>query len=430
MGHEIVYCYWCSGRILGADIDKGLAVLIGNHACCAQCLPKVMASLPAAQRETLLSELSRASGGNPRPTRSTPRSGTEVPSPSKPGPRSTTARMGLIGGGLVVLAILILWLGGAKPEPAGARGAGPADPPPPSKPEAPTREKIARDAIVKARDAAKSGIDIDLQLHLWEDAVTKAERTLSLEEAMQGRALLLARRKEIYALDLAKLTDSIDGVVRQGEFKKALELLASTRKRHDHPDWTQPIDLKIEEVRKAEAGGGPYRQGADADNLVCFEAERFHAKADRGDHAWTLVTAPAGFAGPGAMAALPNTNTGFLGNFTTASPQLDYRIQFQKAGKYYLWIRAYAETGNDDSVHAGLDGKEVKSSTAVGLANKKWAWNNRIMANAVATLDVAAPGLHTVNLWMREDGAIVDRVLLTTNAKYVPKDAGPPESPR
>ncbi|MCI0464734.1 MAG: hypothetical protein L0Z62_48035, partial [Gemmataceae bacterium] len=38
-------------------------------------------------------------------------------------------------------------------------------------------------------------------------------------------------------------------------------------------------------------------------------------------------------------------------------------------------------------------------------------------------------GLHTVNLWMREDGTVVDKLLLTTNAAYTPTGLGPTQSP-
>src|SRR6185369_12791883 len=77
MGHEIVYCYWCSNRILGADFEKGAAIIIGNHACCPECRPKVLASLPASQRETLLAELSKSTGPRPLP-RGTPKGGTPM----------------------------------------------------------------------------------------------------------------------------------------------------------------------------------------------------------------------------------------------------------------------------------------------------------------------------------------------------------------
>ncbi|MBI3858147.1 MAG: hypothetical protein HY293_20895 [Planctomycetes bacterium] len=437
MGHEIVYCYWCSGRILGADFEKGAAVLIGNHACCSQCLPKVMASLPDNQRETLLATLSKT------PSRHTPRGGTEIGStrtprtgnpvvPAPPAGRRAPLPLVAIGAGvLVAAAVGLMFIGGGTREAPPERRDAALPPPPPVKPAVPDREKTARNAVVKARDAARAGIDIDLQVRLWDEAVSKSERTPSLDEATQERAAILVRRKEVYAQELTRLMDSVDGILRDDEFKKALDALASARKRHESPDWGPVIDRKIEEVKKTEAGGGAYRQGTDPDGIVCFEAERFHKKTDKADHAWTLVTAPPGFTGTGALSPLPNTNTGYSKDFENQSPRADYRVHFQTAGKYFVWIRGYAESGTDDSVHAGLDGKEVKSATAVTLsANKKWNWTTKTMAGAPAFLDVPSTGIHIVNLWMREDGAVIDRVVLTLNPKYSPKDPGPPESPR
>ncbi len=52
------------------------------------------------------------------------------------------------------------------------------------------------------------------------------------------------------------------------------------------------------------------------------------------------------------------------------------------------------------------------------------------MDNANASLTVPSEGLHTFNLYMREDGASVDRILLTTDNGYSPSGNGPAVSPR
>jgi hypothetical protein len=413
MGHEIVYCYWCSGRILGVDFDKGAAVLIGNHACCSQCLPKVMASLPANQRETLLEELSKA--GPPPPGRNTPRSGTNLPSnrtprvgspvPASPGDSKPPMLFLAIGGGVLVLIVLVmLMMSGGKAEKSDARTEPSSSPAP--KPPGSDREKTARDAVQKARDAARSGIDIDLQVRLWDEAVSKSERTPSSDEATQERSMILVRRKEVYAQELTRLMDSVDGILRDDQFKKALEALASARKRHDSPDWNSEIDRKVENVKKLEAGGGPYFQGTDAEGLICIEAERFHRKTDIGEHAWTVVTQPAGFTGAGAAAALPNKGTGWQKDLLSTCPRLDYRIQFVIAGKHYLWVRGYADSGTEDSIHLGLDGAETPSAAGMTITIKKGGWTRRTMSNVNASVDVT-PGTHTLNLWPREDGVIV-----------------------
>ena len=46
------------------------------------------------------------------------------------------------------------------------------------------------------------------------------------------------------------------------------------------------------------------------------------------------------------------------------------------------------------------------------------------------TFTVGSAGVHTIHLWMREDGQIVDKLLVTTDANFVPSGLGPPESGR
>ena len=52
------------------------------------------------------------------------------------------------------------------------------------------------------------------------------------------------------------------------------------------------------------------------------------------------------------------------------------------------------------------------------------------MDGPVATINVTSAGLHTIHIWMREDGFRFDKLLLTTNQGYTPGGAGPAESPR
>ena len=39
-------------------------------------------------------------------------------------------------------------------------------------------------------------------------------------------------------------------------------------------------------------------------------------------------------------------------------------------------------------------------------------------------------GVHVFNVWMREDGFVLDKIILTTSVSYTPSGAGPAESPR
>ena len=47
---------------------------------------------------------------------------------------------------------------------------------------------------------------------------------------------------------------------------------------------------------------------------------------------------------------------------------------------------------------------------------------------ARAALVVPSAGVHTINVWMREDGFAMDKIVLSTAANYIPTNLGPAES--
>jgi hypothetical protein len=59
----------------------------------------------------------------------------------------------------------------------------------------------------------------------------------------------------------------------------------------------------------------------------------------------------------------------------------------------------------------------------------QWVWLKLARGSLALPYTVDAAGLHTVNVWMREDGTLVDKVLITTDDAFVPAGEGPPESP-
>ena len=423
MGQEIVYCFRCSSRIVVGDPAKGGSYTIGDRIACAECASALLTTLPAREREELLSQMQKVTHGKMKAvSKRTPGRGTEVvPSPySGSSPSKTPLIAGAVG---IVLVILIVAMVGKTP----ARVPDPV----PALPE------------------------------------RRPERTPVIAPTV----------KESYDAELARIDESIAGVNRQEGFKEALDYLASARKRHDGAEWTLAIDRRIgktnDEIqilfdtlrtkaldarrrgaetevkettdritrwnlpeqsiafRKAmdAAVAAPFKQGADG--IVCFEAEHFSARTDAGGHSWTKVQRPSGYEGDGAMAGLPNDGTAFMTDYATRSPRLDFRGDFVKTGTHYLWVRAEADTDADNSVHGGLDGVPVPALSHIGFsASKKWVWANKQMNGQTATFTVATAGVHTINLWMREDGAVVDRIILTTDPKWSPKGSGPVESPR
>ena len=165
---------------------------------------------------------------------------------------------------------------------------------------------------------------------------------------------------------------------------------------------------------------------------VVMEAEHFDAKTPRSGKDWALNTTKAGFSGSGYLTATPNTGTSTNTGYTTTSPELAFNVTFTATGTYYVWIRGQADSGNDDSLHAGVDGTGPASADRMnGFNTTSWVWKRDTMDASPATLIIGTPGLHTIHLWMREDGMRVDKLLLrTSSSSTAPTGTGPAESPR
>jgi glucose/arabinose dehydrogenase len=175
--------------------------------------------------------------------------------------------------------------------------------------------------------------------------------------------------------------------------------------------------------------GASFKQDAGADGIVSIEAESYHGHVDRSGHSW-VPTAPAGFSGSGSLLADPNIGANIQTGYAAASPRLDFKINFVKTGVHQVWVRGIGANGSDDSVHVGLDGVETATSDKISSFFTSWTWSRATMDNVAATINVTAPGVHTVNVWMREDGFVFDKLVLTVNANYVPSGTGPAQSPR
>jgi poly(beta-D-mannuronate) C5 epimerase len=162
-------------------------------------------------------------------------------------------------------------------------------------------------------------------------------------------------------------------------------------------------------------------QGAffQANGLVVMEAENFEASTTASAHSWVATNGVAGFVGAAAMRSMPNSGLTISTNLTTTSPMLSYSVQLTNSGAAKLWIRGWAASGSDDSIYVGVDNVPTPA-LSYGVTGA-WFWKS-------ANITLTNSGLHQVNLWMREDGAYVDRLILSLNAAFTPTNEGPAET--
>ena len=177
----------------------------------------------------------------------------------------------------------------------------------------------------------------------------------------------------------------------------------------------------------ASGGTGAFQQDSGS-GLVSIEAEHFAANIVRSNAAWAGEDR-SGSSGGAALIALPTSAPTIGTGYSASSPQLDYPVNFSHTGTHYIWIRGYASSTSSNSVHMGLDGVEVSSAGNIVFSPAgSYQW---VGGPGVASFDVTTLGVHSVNVWMRESGFIIDKIVITPNAGYVqPSGSGPAESPR
>ncbi|MEM7576548.1 MAG: putative Ig domain-containing protein [Planctomycetota bacterium] len=158
--------------------------------------------------------------------------------------------------------------------------------------------------------------------------------------------------------------------------------------------------------------------------LVTIEAERFSNRVDRDDgYVWT-VQDNANASDGQVVTALQGGFAGIL-NPGADDPRLDYQVTFETPGTYYVWIRGFG-SGSADSAHIGLNGTQITTQGGISdISGSNPNWGSRGTGGNTISLDIPAAGDYTLNLWPREDGVSIDKLLLTTDPSYTPSGTGP-----
>lgn len=169
-------------------------------------------------------------------------------------------------------------------------------------------------------------------------------------------------------------------------------------------------------------GSDAFQQGY---RMVVMEAEDYQNNTPLGGHSWQPSSYNY-YAGTGALQAMPDD---YARVDAGSGPRLDYPVQFSRTGTHYVWVRILGLSNRSNSLYVGLDG-DISSAVPMSQPNTgdSWVWTDLNQSGAVATINVPSTGVHTVNVWMRESGTGIDKLLLTTDGSYVPSGSGPSES--
>ncbi|MBN1414645.1 MAG: T9SS type A sorting domain-containing protein [Bacteroidales bacterium] len=178
-----------------------------------------------------------------------------------------------------------------------------------------------------------------------------------------------------------------------------------------------------------------FEQTDDPHRLVVIEAENFSSNTPNGDVAWMLTDSPVDFSGQGAMMAVTASPFTTVETVLAGSAVLTYKIKFIKAGVHYIWARASRTGGGDDSYHAGINGVITDESLFLTFHETDfdygtWGWINYHGTVGPASVVIPSAGVHELNLYIRENGFRIDKILLTEDdtSSYKPEGMGPDET--
>jgi hypothetical protein len=152
----------------------------------------------------------------------------------------------------------------------------------------------------------------------------------------------------------------------------------------------------------SESARGLFKQEDQAGiELVTIEAEHYHNLQQSGYHTWE-PDYQNGYSGHAAIRALPDNGTYY--DDTNSAARLDYNVNFNNAGTYYVWVRGFTTDTGDDSIHVGVDGinNNLNGNIKINTDNT-WIWSNTTLGNTTSTVSILSPGIHTINIWMREE---------------------------
>lgn len=166
-------------------------------------------------------------------------------------------------------------------------------------------------------------------------------------------------------------------------------------------------------------------------NWIEFQAEAFYERVGRSSHYWWCRTDNPNWSGKCYMRAEPNSGASYGSgvDYPNLSPEMRYRVAFPESDgikKWYVWILGQGCAVTDDSLHVGLNGLRLNGGVN-GIAENMTGWSACTFAWKSVMETGGRPyikpnyndtnsAFQTLNIWMKEDGMRIDRVILTTDA--------------
>ncbi len=160
----------------------------------------------------------------------------------------------------------------------------------------------------------------------------------------------------------------------------------------------------------------------NTDGTVILEAEDFTWQLLGTGPNWETEAGLPGYSGSGYVKAGPDMDIQFGADEFEFEAELQYAMGLTVLDTYYVWVRGQAANGAGDSIYVGFDGVPLTTDDYLSdYAPGSWGWSNTYaISGQPITIEVTEAGLHTLNIWIREDGVSLDQIIITTDPNFTP----------
>ncbi|MCY4045266.1 MAG: VCBS domain-containing protein [Cellvibrionales bacterium] len=179
------------------------------------------------------------------------------------------------------------------------------------------------------------------------------------------------------------------------------------------------------QITLTDVNDAPQQVFVEKEGMLVIEMEDFHQIVDRNGPSWEMVDDITS----SNRASITSANEAYHFGNSLQGSTAQYAIQVTTPGTYYLWlksIRPEVYDNTSDSLHITLNGELQPFAMAVS----GFGWRNSLFGQeerAQITIDEA--GLHTLGVWVREDGYRIDQLVLTQDPDFVPEGIGHDSTP-
>lgn len=154
-----------------------------------------------------------------------------------------------------------------------------------------------------------------------------------------------------------------------------------------------------------------------------LEAEYPKRKTDSPNQTLELIVSQK-YSNKGAMKITKSPGENNDQDDEPAGVSMDYEINIEQTGTYYVWARHKAENYKKDILKVKINGDTDDFKRLTTSFKSEWIWSRNTNSAVVAYFNISKSGKRRVSVLMSGSGTEFDKLLITNDPFYIPEGLG------